>query len=188
MKSNYSKLLLLLIVSFLPFSTQADDDKKSGCTDAAITASEAYDPGNSDSLNCIRVHEDFKVVVAWNNNLRNGKIFKTTGATVGQQAVNVRNLARDYKNNYGMTHGKDYKVSVVAYSSGVDWLRTTSEAANINMVNSLLSQGIKIYACQNTMKAKGLVLADLLPGVEVVPAGVTAIVDYQNRKYVYLNP
>lgn len=185
MNNQYLKLAFIAILSILSFTASASGKK---CTDAAIEAAETYDPGSSEYLNCLRVRDEFKVVVSWNNNLKNGKIFKTTGATVGQQAVNVRNLTRDYKNNYGMIHGEEYKTVVVAYSSGVDWLRNDREQANINMVNSILAQGIKIFACQNTMKAKGLVLADLLPGVQVVPAGVSAVVDYQNRKYVYLNP
>lgn len=185
--TNKNLTLALLSVLFT-FSFSAHADNKSSCTDAAIAAAEAYDPGSSEVLKCLRVRDDFKVVVSWNNNLKNGKIFKTTGATVGQQAVNVRNLTRDYKNNYDMIHGEDFKTVVVAYSSGVDWLRNTSEQANINMVNSILAQGIKIYACQNTMKAKGLLLSDLLPGVRVVPSGVSAVVDFQNKKYVYLNP
>ena len=185
MYNQYLKFTLITILSILSFTASAGDKK---CTDAAINAAESYDPGSSEYLNCLRVRDEFKVVVSWNNNLKNGKIFKTTGATVGQQAVNVRNLTRDYKNNYGMIHGKEYKAAVVAYSSGVDWLRNDREQANKDMVNSILAQGIKIFACQNTMKAKGLVLADLLPGVLVVPAGVSSVVDYQNRKYVYLNP
>lgn len=186
MRTKQFTLIFISIISILSFTVHAGN--KSKCTDEAIAAAEAYDPGSSDSLKCLSVRDEFKVVVSWNNNLKNGKIFKTTGAKVGQQAVNVRNLTRDYKNNYGMIHGKEYKAVVVAYSSGVDWLKNTSEPANIAMVQSILDQGINIYACQNTMKAKGLVLADLLSGVKVVPAGVTAVVDFQNRKYVYLNP
>lgn len=176
-----------MIISILAYTAHAGD-RRSKCTNEAIAAAEVYDPGSSEYLNCIRVRDEFKVVVAWNSNLSNGKIFKTTGATVGQQAVNVRNLTRDYANNYGMTHGEEYKAVVVAYASGIDWLRTTTDQANQDMVNSILAQGIKIYACQNTMKAKGLVLGDLLPGVQIVPAGVSAVVDFQNRKYTYLNP
>lgn len=187
MKTKY--LQIALITTFLTLtSTVYADDHKSTCTDAAIAAAEAYDAGSSASLNCIRVRDEFKVVVGWNDNLSNGKIFKTTGATVSQQAVNVRNLTRDYKNNYGMTQGVEYKAVVVAYASGVDWLRNTSDQANQDMVNSIMAQGITIYACQNTMKAKGLLLSDLMPGVQVVPSGVSAVVDFQNKKYTYLNP
>jgi len=183
---KHLNIFFICILSIFSFTTYADNKKQ--CTAEAIAAAEAYDAGSSVYLNCIRVRDEFNVVVAWNNNLRNGKIYKTTGATVGQQAVNVRNLTRDYKNNYGMVHGDAYKTVVVAYASGVDWLRITSEQANQDIVNNILKQGIKIHACQNTMRAKGLVLSDLLPGVEVVPAGVSAVIDFQNRKYVYINP
>lgn len=187
MKSKYLKMAVFTIFSILSITANADH-KRSECTNAAIEAAEAYDPGSSASLNCIRVRDEFKVVVAWNNNVQNGKIFKTSGAMVSQQVVNVRNLTRDYINNYGMVHGQEYKVVVVAFAGGVDWLKNTTDQANQDMVNSIMAKGIKIYACQNTMKSKGLVLADLLPGVEVVPAGVSAMVDFQNRKYTTLTP
>lgn len=109
MKSTYLKLVFVSALSILALNAQASDNKKK-CTDAAIAASNAYDPESTSALNCIGVRDEFKVVVSWNNNLKNGKIFKTKGATVGQQAVNVRNLTRDYKNNYGMIHGKEYKI------------------------------------------------------------------------------
>jgi intracellular sulfur oxidation DsrE/DsrF family protein len=187
MKSKYFKIAVFTIISILSITANADH-KKSECTNAAIEASEAYDPGSSTLLNCIGVRDEFKVVIAWNNNVQNGKIFKTTGAVVSQQVVNVRNLTRDYLNNYGMVHGQEYKAVVVVFAGGVDWLKNTTDQTNQDMINSIMAQGIKIYACQNTMKSKGLILSDLLPGVEVVPAGVSAMVDFQNRKYITLTP
>ncbi|MDH5258078.1 MAG: DsrE family protein, partial [Gammaproteobacteria bacterium] len=157
-------------------------------TKAAIASSEAYDPGSSELLECIRVRDDFKVVMAWNNKSINGKILATKGENVGQQVVNARNLVRDYENNYGMMHMSEYEMVVVAYAGGVDWLRTSNDQEDINMVNGLLNKGVKIYACQNTMKSKGIVIGDLIPGVRIVPAGVSAVIDFANRRYNYLNP
>lgn len=191
MKKVNRKFLALSLLSSL-FLTSASlfakDIPNPECTQAAIDAAEQYDPGSSAYTTCIAVRDDFKVVVAWNSSAHNGKIFKQTGSKVGQQVVNARNLVRDYTNNYAMEFGEDYSAVVVAYASGVDWLRTTSDQANQDMINGLMADGVKVYACQNTMKAKGLVLADLMPGVEIVPAGVTAVVDFQNQKYKYLNP
>ena len=158
------------------------------CTDAAIDGAEAYDPGSSGALTCIKKRSGFDIVVTWNSNAHNPKIFNTTGAKVGQQVVNVRNLVRDYSTNYGMEHGSEYNAVIVAYAGGLDWLRTTTDQQNQDFVNAQLAAGIRIFACLNTMKAKGLKVADLIHGVEVVPAGVTAVVDFVNQKYRSLVP
>lgn len=184
---------LILSTAFITPALADDNNYKNkksrGCTTAAINAAESYDPGLGKVTTCIKKRNNVKVVIAWNNNLRNGKVFNTSGATIGQQAVNARNLARDFENNYDMMHGDEFNAVVVAYASGVDWLKKSSEQANQDfIVNNILARGIKIYACQNTMKAKGLKLADLIDGVETVPAGVSAVVDFQNQGMTYLVP
>jgi len=197
MKVRKYSLIAILLCLFLALSNTVladdddDDDHKSKgkpCTAAAINAAEAYDPGSSAVTECIGVRDDFKVVVAWNSKAVNGNILKNESQNVGQQVVNARNLVRDYANNYAMGHGDEYKMVVVAYAGGVDWLKKTNDPINISLVQGLLNNGIKIYACQNTMKAKKLKIADLMDGVGIVPAGVTAVVDFSNRKYTYINP
>lgn len=165
-----------------------NDESRNECTAAAMSAADAYDPGSSAVTNCIKVRKGFKVVVAWNSAETNGAVLKNTGQHVGQQVVNSRNLTKDYASNYGMTAGEEYKMVVVAYGNGVDWLKKANDQADVDMVNGLLSQGIKIYACQNTMKSKNLKVADLIEGVELVPSGVSAVVDFENQRYTYLNP
>jgi len=189
--------ILSIAILFTAFTTptfaendDGDDDKDIGCTNSAITAAAAVGADNS-TTTCIEKRNNVEVVVAMNNNLFNGKIYKTSGNIdkVSQQAVNVRNLARDFENNYDMEHGDEFEVVIVAYASGVDWLKKSSQQINQNFItNNLLARGIKIYACQNTMKAKELQLSDLIPGVETVPAGVTAVVDFQNQGMTYLVP
>lgn len=168
--------------------------KDSECTEAAIAAAEkpvaegGIGAGSSDMLNCLEVREGFDVVVAWNSSTHHKKTFDNTGQKTGQQVVNAANLVKDYTNNYDMKLGDDYSTVVVAYGAGLGWVLNSSEAVNQTKVNDLLNKGVKIYACQNTMRAKGKTIDDLIDGVEVVPAGVTAVVDFQNQKYVYLMP
>jgi len=164
------------------------DKKNAECTESALAAARAYDIDMVTATTCIKKRDDVEVIVAWNNNGFNGKIFKTSGATVGQQIVNVRNLARDYEINYDMSHGDDFSVVVVAYASGIDWLKNTTDPANQKFIRDLQEKGIKIFACQNTMKAKDLKLVDLVDGIETVPAGVTAVVDFQLQGRTLLVP
>jgi len=189
----FSRLLLTTVFCFSMGNQAvlADDDEDeihSLCTQAAIDAAELYDPGSGSLTECIGVRDDFKVVMAWNSKAVNGRILKVNNENAGQQVVNARNLVRDYKNNYDMTHGDAYEMVVVAYAGGVDWLKKDSDPINISLVQGLMDKGIKIYACQNTMKAKGLKIAELLDGVRIVPAGVSAVLDFSNRDYTYLTP
>mmetsp|Transcript_11338 Transcript_11338/g.17378 ORF Transcript_11338/g.17378 Transcript_11338/m.17378 type:complete len:202 (-) Transcript_11338:51-656(-) len=166
-----------------------ENEQEVECTPEALDAAEQYDPDMQSNMECLAHTSDVNIVVAWNNDIKNPKMFKKEGITVSQQAVNVRNLAKDYENNYDMEHGEGFDVVVVAYFSGVDWLRKTSDQANQDFINNeVLKRGIKIYACQNSMKAKGLKLADLIDGVSTVPAGVTAVVDFQGRGRTYIVP
>ena len=188
---SFKSISAVILSTALISPVFADDDQE--CTDTALTAAELVNAVSYTT--CIQKRKDIEVIVAMNNNLFNGKIYKKSGKIdkVSQQAVNVRNLARDYENNYEMEHGEEFKVVVVAYASGVDWLRISTEDTNrdINVKfikKQILSRNIKIYACQNTMKAKGLSLDDLIEGVETVPAGVTAVVDFQKQGMTYLVP
>lgn len=192
MKITHSISALLLSTALIT-PTFADDDQGGNrtCTAAAISAAGAVG-ADATNTTCIAVRNSVKVIVAMNNGGVNGNL-KKKGKIVSQQAVNVRNLARDYENNYDMSHGDEFEVVVVAYAAGVDWLRiddeTKSSADNQAFItNEIIDRGIKIYACQNTMKAKGLMIGQLLPGVETVPAGVSAVIDFQNQGMAYLNP
>jgi len=181
-------VLGLLMQGSFVYADDDDRDRNRSCTAEAIAAAEAYDTGSSALTECIRVRDDFKVVMAWNNKVINGNISKNFGQAVGQQVVNGRNLIRDYGNNYDMKHKDEYDMVVVAYAGGVDWLNKTNDVMGIQMVQGLLDKGVKIFACQNTMKAKGLKIADLIEGVRIVPAGVSAVVDFSNRGFTYINP
>lgn len=113
-----------------------------------------------------------------------------------QQTLNVNNIYNDYTSNYDMVSGKDFKAVIVGYGAGARWLlndaayTATYGVANPSddMIFALMAKGIKVYMCQNTMRGSGWVSSDLIPGVEMVPAGVTAVIDFQNRDYTYIVP
>jgi intracellular sulfur oxidation DsrE/DsrF family protein len=48
--------------------------------------------------------------------------------------------------------------------------------------------GVKVLACENTMKAQKLARADMLEGIAYVPAGVVEIMQKQQEGWVYLRP
>jgi hypothetical protein len=46
-----------------------------------------------------------------------------------------------------------------------------------------LMSGVKVVACENTMKARKLVYADMLPAIGRVPAGVVEVMLKQHRDF-----
>ncbi len=197
---NFHKSIAALFLSstlVVPAFADGDDDhhiQTKPCTAAAINAAAAVG-ADATNTTCIQKRDHVKVVVVMNSSQRHGRTFRNTGATVAQQAINVRNLGRDYVRNYGMEAGEEFDIVVVAYAAGLDWLRKDREPANQNLITGLMKDDaanngfkVKFYACQNTMKGKGLTLADLVDGVETVPAGVTAVIDMQKQGRTYIVP
>ncbi len=91
-----------------------------------------------------------------------------------------------------------YQLVVIAHGSGGRFL-LSDDAYNRNYggtagnttratVEALIAKGVKVFMCQNTMKANNWVTADIIPGVKEVPSGVTAVADYGMRKWVVLTP
>lgn len=183
--------LLTCLSTIAMADSSFNNSKKSTCPDVVTTnADTQFGAGSGDITTCISVRDDLKIVIAMNNNdinSRNGK---------AQQVLNINNIYNDYTVNYEMVAGKDFKAAVVAYGAGARWLLNDAAYAasygvanpSDNMVSTLLAKGIKFYMCQNTMKGSGWVSSDLIPGVEMVPAGVTAVIDLQNRDYSYIVP
>ncbi len=55
-------------------------------------------------------------------------------------------------------------------------------------VADAVKAGVKVVACQNTMKAQKLTAADMLPTVGYVPAGVVELMKKQGEGYAYIRP
>lgn len=187
-------LVVMMSVGIMPgMNAYADGDSSfyRTCPEAVTAAADAkYGAGSGELTECIRVRDDLKIVAAFNSNAVNS----SNGH--GQQVLNARNIYNDYTGNYGMSIGEDFKVVVVGYAAGARWLlndaahTATYGVANPSdsIVSDLIAKGIKFYMCQNTMAGQGWTKDDLIPGVKMVPAGVTAVIDFQNRNFSYINP
>ena len=55
-------------------------------------------------------------------------------------------------------------------------------------VADALKSGVKVVACENTMKALKLVYGDMLPDIGCVPAGVVELMKRQREGYAYIRP
>lgn len=184
-------VLLTCIGTAAMADSRSHRSKESACPDVVITnADTQFGDGSGEITHCIAVRDRLKIVIAMNNNDINSSNGKA------QQVLNVNNIYNDYTLNYEMVAGKDFKAVVVAYGAGARWLLNdaayTASFGDANpsgdMVSALLAKGIKFYMCQNTMEGSGWVNSDLIPGIEMVPAGVTGVIDFQNRDYTYIAP
>ena len=92
---------------------------------------------------------------------------------------NIRNVQLDL--------GEDaVEVELVAYGPGLAMLKGGSPMAE--RVTKALGTGVKVVACENTMKAQKLVYADMLSDIGYVPAGVVELMQKQQQGWAYIRP
>lgn len=77
-------------------------------------------------------------------------------------------------------------VEIVVYGPGISMLKIDSPVAS--RIDEVLATGVKVVACQNTMKAQKLTDADMLPSIGYVPAGVVELIKKQRAGYAYIRP
>jgi len=77
-------------------------------------------------------------------------------------------------------------IEIVAYGPGLNMLKFDSQVAN--RIQEAQAAGVKVVACGNTMKAQKVNKEDLVPGVDVVKAGVLEIGDKQQKGWSYIRP
>lgn len=92
---------------------------------------------------------------------------------------NARNLQADLG-------ASNVAIEIVAYGPGIGMLK--SESVVGNRIGEALAAGVKVAACENTMRGQKLVKDDMLAGVSYVPAGVVEIMQRQQKGWVYLRP
>lgn len=97
------------------------------------------------------------------------------------------NLALNNAKNLQQAMGADkVNIEVVVYGPGIGMLKFDSAVAG--RVDEAINAGVKIVACENTMKAQKLEKTDMMSTIDYVPAGVVEIVKKQRAGYAYLRP
>jgi len=92
---------------------------------------------------------------------------------------NVRNLQADLG-------AKNVDIEIVAYGPGIGMLKADSVVSN--RIGEALGAGVKIVACENTMRGQKLNQPDMLEGIGYVKAGVVEIMQRQQQGWAYLRP
>ena len=75
-------------------------------------------------------------------------------------------------------------IELVVYGPGIAMLKKDSAVAE--KIAAAQKKGVRIYACQNSMRGYNLQLTDLAPGVGVVPSGVVELIRRQHAGYAYV--
>ncbi|MDP1646167.1 MAG: DsrE family protein [Thiobacillus sp.] len=92
---------------------------------------------------------------------------------------NVKNVQKDL--------GKDnVEVEIVTYGPGIGMLKADSEVAN--RIGEAVDSGVKVVACENTMRGQKLSKDDMNAKISYVQAGVVEIMQLQQKGYAYLRP
>jgi intracellular sulfur oxidation DsrE/DsrF family protein len=77
-------------------------------------------------------------------------------------------------------------VELVAYGPGIGMLKADSIVGN--RVDEAVAAGVKVVACENTMRAQKLTPTDMLGKISYVPAGVVEIMQRQQQGWAYIRP
>ena len=94
-------------------------------------------------------------------------------------------LALSNAKNVQQDLGKQ-NVDIVAYGPGIAMLKLESEAGN--GVSEAMRDGVKVIACENTMRNQKLKHEDMQSGISYVDAGVVEIMQKQQQGWAYIRP
>ena len=97
------------------------------------------------------------------------------------------NLALNNAHNIQHDLGaKNVHVEIVAYGPGLPMLKWTSVVGS--RVVHAIKKGVKVVACENTMRKTHLTKKDMLPNLAYVRSGVPYIMKLQQEGYSYIRP
>lgn len=116
-------------------------------------------------------------------------------AGIGKALYYVRGLLEAYK-SLGVPD-KQLKISVVLHGATVYWALNEESYRqhkndpfdfnpNIQVLRELAEHGVSVEICNSTLKGKGWIAADLLPGMVIVHDAYTRLIDLQHQGYAYI--
>lgn len=109
-------------------------------------------------------------------------IFQVSDADPKKWALALSNVA-----NVQEDVGKEnVDIEIVAYGPGLGMLKMGSEVGE--RVQSAMGNGVKVVACENTMRNQKVSKEDMLPNIGYVKAGVVELMNRQAEGYAYIRP
>lgn len=194
-------LIALLSLSFGALQAHAEDEGFSLNTENCvgskwkdangnpISIEEKFGTGSMAATHCLANTKRVKVLYQINTEC------KDAACSAAYAIGNIQNHINDMVITHGMT-AEDYEIVVVVHSGGwkltLDNNSAVKHAANNpfqGAVQALVANPrVKLMLCQNTAAKKGVKIANMIPGIGFVTAGVSAITDFQKSGYRYVQP
>jgi intracellular sulfur oxidation DsrE/DsrF family protein len=94
------------------------------------------------------------------------------------------NLTLNNAKNAQADLGPGAVIEIVAFGPGIGMLKAGAEVAS--RVTEAVGAGVKVVACQNTMRGMHLEPKDMNPQVGYVPSGVGELIRKQAEGYAYI--
>ena len=124
----------------------------------------------------------------------NGALAQATAAAHNRVVMQVSdndpakwNLALNNARNLQADLGAaNVEIEIVAYGPGIGMLKAESVVGN--RIGEAVGNGVKVAACENTMRGQKLQKSDMLGGIAYVGAGVVEIMQKQQQGWAYLRP
>jgi uncharacterized protein len=113
---------------------------------------------------------------------RNRVVFQVSDNDPGKWGLTLNN-AENVQADMGAS---TVDMEIVVYGPGIGMLKSGSPVAQ--RIAEALKNGVKVVACENTLKAQKLSHADMLAGIGYVPAGVVELMQRQQQGYAYIRP
>jgi len=122
------------------------------------------------------------VPAAYAQSARNKVVFQVSDDSPQKWNL-VLNNARNLQDDLGADL---VDLEIVVYGPGIGMLKSDSPVAA--RIADALKNGVKVVACENTMRALQLGYKDMLPKIGYVPAGVVELMKKQQEGYSYIRP
>ncbi len=108
---------------------------------------------------------------------------------VDQNAEPVFNLAlNNVINLLGAIPGQEHDLIILVNGPAVALLARDNAAPFLERIKALAFQGVRLQACANALKRFEVDPVRLIAGVEIIPAGIVALIDLQKAGYAYIKP
>lgn len=109
-------------------------------------------------------------------------VFQVSDGDAGKWNLALNN-ARNVQQDLGAAK---VMIEIVAYGPGIGMLK--DDAVTATRVAEAVDAGVKVVACENTMRAMKLTPTDMNPKVGYVPAGVVELIQRQGEGWAYIRP
>lgn len=181
------------------------------------TIDEEFGPGINEITRCLKNQQQIKLVMQVNKSCRDTTIVSTTtgykllnhpkscGEKRGYGIAQMENMIRDYEYTHGISLDQ-LDLKIIVHGGGGLMLLKSFDPYDSNTaswknylqpaIERLMDKGVKFYFCQNTVRGlagkMGLTIPafvkKVIPDVEYVTGGLTALADFQKEGYVYIQP